>query len=84
MTTLKIVTHELSTASESLLKEVTNFIKSAKVDAAVSDQLPRTPGLHQGKVWRSYRIVSYPIGDQSTPAENFGNILAVLAVFRPK
>jgi hypothetical protein len=53
MTTLKIIIHELSTAPESLLQEVTNFIKSAKVDAAVSDRLPRTPGLHQGKVWMS-------------------------------
>jgi hypothetical protein len=53
MTTLKIIIHELSTAPESLLQEVTNFIKSAKVDAVVSDRLPRTLGLHQGKVWMS-------------------------------
>jgi hypothetical protein len=53
MTTLKIIIHELSTDPESLLQEVTNFIKSAKVDAAVSDQLPRTPVLHQEKVWMS-------------------------------
>jgi hypothetical protein len=53
MTTSKIIIHELSTVPESLLKEVTNFIKSAKVDAAVSDRLPRTPGLYQGKVWMS-------------------------------
>jgi hypothetical protein len=46
MTTLKIIIHELSTAPESLLQDVTNLIKSAKVDAAVSDRLPRTPGLH--------------------------------------
>jgi hypothetical protein len=53
MTTLEIIIHELSTAPESLLLEVADFIKSAKVDAAVSDRLPRTPGLHQGKVWMS-------------------------------
>jgi hypothetical protein len=53
MTTLKIIIHELSTAPESLLQDVTNLIKSAKVDAAVFDRLPRTLGLHQGKVWMS-------------------------------
>ena len=61
MTTLEIIIHELSTAPESLLLEVADFIKSAKVDAAVSgsgaslkeNRLPRTPGLHQGKVWMS-------------------------------
>jgi hypothetical protein len=53
MTTSKIIIHELSTVPELLLQEVTNFIKSAKVDAAVSDRLPRTLGLHQGKVWMS-------------------------------
>jgi hypothetical protein len=53
MTTSKIIIHELSTVPESLLQDVTNFIKSAKVDAAVSDRLPRTLGLHQGKVWMS-------------------------------
>ncbi len=35
MITLKIIIHELSTVPESLLLEVANFIKSAKVDAAV-------------------------------------------------
>jgi hypothetical protein len=53
MTTSKIIIHELSTAPESLLQDVTNLIKSAKVDAAASDRLPRTLGLHQGNVWMS-------------------------------
>jgi hypothetical protein len=53
MTTLKIIIHALSTAPESLLLEVADFIESAKVDAVVFDRLPRTPGLHQGKVWMS-------------------------------
>jgi hypothetical protein len=53
MTTLKIIIHALSTAPESLLLEVADFIESAKVDVVVSDRLPRTPGLHQGKVWIS-------------------------------
>jgi hypothetical protein len=53
MTTLKIIIHELSTAPESLLQDVNSLIKSAKVDAAVSDRLPHTSGLHQVKVWMS-------------------------------
>jgi hypothetical protein len=54
MTTLEAIINELAVAPESLLLEVANFIKSAKVDTAVvSDRLPRAPGLHQGKVWMS-------------------------------
>jgi hypothetical protein len=56
MTTLETIINELSSAPESLLLKVVSFIRSAKDNATLSDNLPslpRIPNLHQGEIWMS-------------------------------
>ena len=56
MTTLEKIVHELASVPEPLLVEVLNLIQAAKNNASGSDRKSistRTPGLHQGEIWRS-------------------------------
>lgn len=56
MQLLETIVRELSSAPETLLLQVYNFIQSAKEETASvsnSANLPRIPGLHQGEIWMS-------------------------------
>ncbi len=56
MTILETIIEELSSAPETLLLQVYNFIKVAKKEPNLpsnSSNLPRTAGLHQGEIWMS-------------------------------
>ena len=56
MPLLETIVRELSSAPETLLLQVYNFIQSAKEETASvsnSANLPRIPGLHQGEIWMS-------------------------------
>ncbi|MEM9538887.1 MAG: DUF2281 domain-containing protein [Cyanobacteria bacterium P01_E01_bin.42] len=56
MTFLEKIVTELESAPEPLLVQVLDFIQENKVvssNISNSENLPRIPGLHQGKIWMS-------------------------------